>query len=187
MTNYTIHDEVNAPDDAKEALTAVKANMGFIPNTLGIMAAAPSTLKAYLTLLELVADTSLTTQEQRAMVLAISAENGCEYCIAAEGMLAHKTANIARADVDAIVEKNKSSDPRLDAIGIFARTVVSTRGRPSEQATTDFLGAGFTQQNILEVVLGAAIKTLTNYSNTIAHTPIDDVFADYAPCATCVA
>lgn len=181
MTDYTIYNETNAPEGAREALAAVKGSMGFIPNLLGTMAEAPSALKAYVQLLGLVAATSLSAQEQRLLTLAISTENDCGYCVAAEGMLAHKVAKVPLEQIEAVRESRSLDDPKLSAFVNFAREVVSSRGHPSEDITSAFLAAGYTQANILEVVLGATIKTLSNYTNHIAKTPIDAAFVDYAP------
>ena len=181
MTNYTIYDETNAPEGSRETLTAIKGGMGFIPNIMGTMAEAPSTLKAYVQLIELMGATSLTPQEQRLLTLAVSKENECGYCLAAEGMLAHKVAKVPLDEVQATQERRSLSDEKLNIFVNFVREVASNRGHPSEGATSAFLEAGYTQANTLEVVLGVAMKTLTNYTNHIAKTPIDDAFADYIP------
>ncbi|MFI7115892.1 carboxymuconolactone decarboxylase family protein [Amycolatopsis sp. NPDC049868] len=35
----------------------------------------------------------------------------------------------------------------------------------------EFLAAGYTERNVLDVILGVGMKTLSNYTNHIAHTP----------------
>jgi alkylhydroperoxidase family enzyme len=40
-----------------------------------------------------------------------------------------------------------------------------------------FLAVGFTQRQILDIMVGVANKTLSNYINHLAHTPPDDAFA----------
>lgn len=181
MTNYTIYDETNAPEGSRETLAAVKGGMGFIPNLMGTMAESPAVLKAYMQLMELVGQTSLTAQEQRLLTLAISTENECGYCVAAEGLLAHKMGKVPLNEVQATQESRPLSDAKLNIFVNFAREVASSRGHPSDETTTAFLAAGYTQANILEVVLGASMKTLSNYTNHIADTPIDNAFADYIP------
>ncbi len=181
MTNYTIHNETNAPDGSRQTLAAVKSSMGFIPNLMGTMAVAPSVLKAYVQLMDLVAATSLTVQEQRLLTLAISTENECGYCIAAESLLAHKMGKVSLDEVKATQESRPLSDAKLNIFVNFAREVTSSRGHPSDESTSAFLAAGYTQANILEVVLGVSMKTLSNYTNHIADTPIDDAFAGYIP------
>lgn len=43
-----------------------------------------------------------------------------------------------------------------------------------------FLAAGYGERQILEIVLRLAVKTFSNYSNHLFHTPVDDMFADRA-------
>ncbi|MGH3432460.1 MAG: hypothetical protein ACRDQB_06455 [Thermocrispum sp.] len=39
---------------------------------------------------------------------------------------------------------------------------------------------GFTRRQVLDVLAGVAMKTLSNYANHLAHTPLDDAFAAQA-------
>lgn len=181
MTDYTIYNATNAPEGARETLEGVQKGMGFIPNLMGTMAEAPSLLKAYLQLSDLLAKTSLSPQEQRLLTLSISTENDCGYCVAAEGMLAHKVAKVPMEHIEAVRENRPLSDVKLNAFVNFAREVVSSRGHPAENITAAFLAAGYTNQSVLEVILGASLKTISNYTNHIANTPIDNAFADYVP------
>ena len=41
-----------------------------------------------------------------------------------------------------------------------------------------FRDAGYTRANLLEVVLGVGLKTLSNYTNHLAGTPVDEPFRD---------
>ena len=54
--------------------------------------------------------------------------------------------------------------------------LVASHGWPTETDTKIFLAAGYGQQQILEVVLGVGLKTLSNYTNHIAETPLDEAF-----------
>jgi alkylhydroperoxidase family enzyme len=58
--------------------------------------------------------------------------------------------------------------------------VVTSRGRPTEADTAAFLQAGYGKQQVLEVVLGIGMKTLSNYTNHIADTPLDQAFGGAA-------
>jgi alkylhydroperoxidase family enzyme len=68
-------------------------------------------------------------------------------------------------------------DNRLQALRTFTVEVVRTRGWPSDQALAGFLAAGYSQAQALEVVLGVGVKTLSNYANHLANTPLDAAFA----------
>jgi alkylhydroperoxidase family enzyme len=74
----------------------------------------------------------------------------------------------------------------LEALRVFAMTVVEKRGWVTEPDVITFLAAGNTKAQILEVVLGITFKTLSNYTNHMADTPLDDVFESmaWAPATT---
>jgi alkylhydroperoxidase family enzyme len=51
-------------------------------------------------------------------------------------------------------------------------------GASSRTADVDaFLAAGYTRQNVLEVILGVATKVRSNYTNHIVHTELDGFMA----------
>jgi len=56
-------------------------------------------------------------------------------------------------------------------------TLLATRGQPSKADVQAFLSAGNQERHVLEVILAIAVKTLSNYSNHLFHTPLDRVFA----------
>ena len=43
--------------------------------------------------------------------------------------------------------------------------------------TSAFREAGYSEQHVLDVILGIGLKTLSNYTNHIAGTPVDEAFA----------
>ena len=69
------------------------------------------------------------------------------------------------------------ADSRLEALRKFTTAVVDTRGWVSDADIDAFLAAGFSKAQILDVILGISFKTLSNYTNHIADTPLDDAFA----------
>ena len=50
------------------------------------------------------------------------------------------------------------------------------RGRPSEDDINNFLSAGYTEENILGVISGIGVKTMSNYFNHVYKTPVDEAF-----------
>ena len=54
------------------------------------------------------------------------------------------------------------------------------RGNVSKEDLQAFHDAGYGQQQVLEVILGVAQKTMSNYVNHIAETPIDEPFQKFA-------
>jgi len=169
----------SAPEQARPLLEKAKTNYGFVPNLLGVMAHAPATLEAYMTLSGLFDQTSLSPTERQVVLLAISAENQCTYCVAAHTVIA-QIQNVDADAVEAIRNGEPIPDAKLEALRRFAVEVVTTRGWPTDEARQAFHDAGYTDAQRLEVNLGVGMKTLSNYTNHAADTPLDEAFSDAA-------
>ncbi|MDZ7807249.1 MAG: carboxymuconolactone decarboxylase family protein [Gracilimonas sp.] len=174
--NFTIYNTENAPEDAKPLLKAAKDNFGFVPNLLGEFAEAPAVLEGYLKLNEIIGKSSFTPQEQQAAILAVSIVNECHYCSAIHSTILKNQLDTEDAVVNAIRNGDPVPDPKLNALVSYTRKVVEKRGHVSDADIQQFLDAGYTKQNVLEVNLIAALKTISNYTNHIADTPLDEAF-----------
>jgi alkylhydroperoxidase family enzyme len=69
---------------------------------------------------------------------------------------------------------------KLAALVAFVRVMVEKRGLPQRADVEAFLGAGYMERQILEIILAVAVKTISNYSNHLFHTPVDAAFASRA-------
>lgn len=181
MNTFKLHTLNSAPAGALPILEAAQKGLGFIPNLYAHLAEAPVALEAYKQLGALLEKSSLTPEEQQVVLIAVSIENRCEYCVAAHSFIARNMVKVDGARVDALRGQNELQDKKLDALVAFTRAVVRERGWVSGgHELIDFLAAGYTQQNALEVVLGVSMKTLSNYANHLTGTPLDAAFASEA-------
>jgi uncharacterized peroxidase-related enzyme len=170
--------EANADAIAADRMRAAQAGFGFVPNMYGVMANSPGLLDTYVHGYERFrALSGFTPAEQEVVLLAVSRENGCTYCVAAHSFIADKMSGVAPAVTDAIRDGQPIPDARLAALHDFTRTMVVKRGLPDSADVNTFLAAGYSERQILEVVLAIAVKTLSNYANHLFHTPVDGVFA----------
>jgi uncharacterized peroxidase-related enzyme len=170
-------DLATAPARVKEPLEAAQKRMGMIPNMYTRMANAPGMLETYLYGYERFRkDSGFTPAEAEVVFLTISAENGCDYCVAAHSTLADGPSKVQRDVTDAIRGGTAIADPRLGALAGLARSIVVTRGRPSVEDVKAFLDAGYGEQQVLELVLAVAVKTISNYANHLFETPVDAPF-----------
>lgn len=173
---YVVYDVNTAPNAAKEELRNAEKSFGFVPNLLGVMAGAPALLEAYRAMAGFFEKTSLTPTERQIVLLTTSFENTCEYCVAAHSAIAGMQ-KVSSDVVDAIRNGRPIDDQKLEALRQFTSAVVTSRGWPSDSATKSFFDAGYAKVQVLEVVLGVGFKTLSNYTNHIADTPLDRAFA----------
>lgn len=176
MTQFDTYSLESAPDKSKDVLETVNKAYGFVPNLLGTMAEAPALAEAYLAVGKLFGKTSFSETERQVISLSVSRTNGCEYCVSAHSTIARKS-KVDAGVIDAIRDGNAIDDPKLEALRQFATTVVDKRGWLDDGDVEAFLDAGYDRQQVLEVVLGVAMKTMSNYTNHIASTPLDDAFS----------
>lgn len=149
--------------------------MGFIPNMMAVLAESPAALEAYQAIQGAFATSSFSPAEQSFLALAISVANDCDYCVPAYTGMALKT-RVPEDVVTAVRDGTPIEDSRFSTLREFALAVVEKRGRVTEAEVEAFLGAGFTKAQVLEVIVAAAFKMISNYTNHIAHIPLDEVF-----------
>lgn len=164
----------------KEVLDGALKAVGFIPNMYANMVNVPGVLSTYLHGYAAFRQKSgLTPTEQEVVFLAISQQNGCTYCTAAHSMLADKMSGVPAPVLAAIRAGQPIPDAKLAALYSFAQELVKTAGKPSQAVADAFLTAGYTEATALQVILASAVKTLSNYSNHLFQTVVDDKFAAY--------
>ena len=175
-TGFPLHTADTAPAASADILRNVEAAWHFVPNLHAVLAEAPAALEAYSTVFTLFEKASFTPAERQVIYLAINYENECEYCMAGHSVLA-KGAGLDAATIEGLRENAPLADPRLQALRTFVQAVVRQRGHLEGSQVDAFLGAGFTRQQVLEVVLGVSIKTISNYANHLSATPNDTFMA----------
>lgn len=173
---YDVKTIENAPPNSKPILESAKKAYGFVPNLLGTMANHPALLKNYWDgVKNLETNSTLTAKEQQVAYLAASYENNCHYCMAAHTSIGqmHK---IDQSILDALRTGTEIPNSRLEALSKFVKATTIERGRVSQDVIDAFLSAGFTQENVLEVITIVSLKVMTNYINFIAQTKVDSAF-----------
>ena len=170
-----------ASDSVKGTLEQQQANFGFLPNMYQTMANAPALLKTYLFGYEQFRkETEFNSCEQEVIFMVISRENGCEYCVGAHSFIADNMSGVPEHVTNAIRDGNSIDDPKLQALETFTKILLNTRGVPSQPEVETFKAAGYTERQILEIILAISIKTLSNYSNHVCQPELDDVFSTRA-------
>ncbi len=170
-----------ASPEGKAVLEKAKAQVGFIPNMYAGMVNSPALLETYLDgYSRFRNDSGFTSVEQEVVFLTISRNNGCGYCMAAHSMLADMKSGVPAEVTEAIRDGRDIADPKLAALNTFTNKMVSSRGLPSKADVSAFLAAGYEERHVLDIVLAISVKTLSNYSNHLFHTPVDEMFAGRA-------
>ncbi len=176
MIKFDIHNKETAPSGSVAALERADDDFGFVSNMVGVLAESPTAINAYLDVVLGIRDNgTLSPQESCFLMLAISSHNGCEYCVQADGEAARK-AGLDGTRLEAAANGGEINDDRLNALRKFAFSMVSKHGRVSRSDVQDFIDAGFTRAQLLEVVVVVAAKTISNYTNHLANIELDPQF-----------
>ncbi len=180
MSQFPIHTLESAPEAARETLRALQRQLGAVPNLAAAMAGSPALLKGFVVLRGLLYDeSSFTPLEVQVLALSNAFENRCRYCMALHSTLALKE-GLSAPSVVLLREGRAPLDPRLAALSDFARELARRRGHVDEAAVTQFIAAGFTPAQVLEVVLAAAVSLLPNYAHHLTGAPLDAPFQTQA-------
>ncbi len=169
---FPIYTTNSAPDNAKPFLEATLNDFGMIPNLEAVMAGAPALLQSYVSSWAAFGETDLSPIEQQIVYQTVNFENNCEYCVPWHTLLAEK-AGMETSDVEALREGAPLSDTKHEVLRRFTQAMVRTRGQIAPSDLDALLEAGYSERNAMEVILGIAIKTMSNYTNAIAQTPLD--------------
>lgn len=178
MTSFQVHTAETAPE-SKTVLNNAQKAFGFVPNLMGVMAESPQLAEAYLALSGLYGQTDLTDTEREVISMTNNRLNSCEYCMAAHTTIA-KMKKLPEDVIASLRDGHPILDAKLEALRVFAEKVNVSRGRPCSADVDALLAAGYTNRTVFEVVLGTSMKVLSNYSNHIAETPVDQAFAGNA-------
>jgi uncharacterized peroxidase-related enzyme len=172
INGFTLHDTASAPVASADILNGVQQSWGFVPNLHRILAESPAALEAYTTLWKIAEKTSFTPQERNIAYIAIIYENECTYCMAGHTNLS-RMANVEAATIAAVREGRPIADARHEALRRFAAKVTRQRGVVSEADIATFKAGGYDNGAVLDVLVLAATKLISNYTNHLAQTPND--------------
>lgn len=160
--------ESELPPDIREIYEKNREKIGFVPNVFRAYAQRPEHFRAFMAYHDVLmkGPGNLTRAEREAIVVAVSSENRCQYCMVAHGaalrvvgkdpILAEQIANNWRT---------AHISPRLRAMLAFASHVNEPGFAASEHEIDELHLAGLGNQDIWDI---AAIAAFFGFSNRMA-------------------
>lgn len=176
---FQVHTKETAPEASRATLEATAKKYGFLPNLFGVLAESPAAVQAYAAINKALEQSALTPVEQQVVALTVSTTNACTYCVGAHSAVA-RMARMPEHILDELRDQRTLSDTKLNALRALTASIMDHRGWVPEADLERFTAAGYTRQHVLDVITLFALKTLSNYANHIAHTPLDPQFASQA-------
>ncbi|WP_175689642.1 carboxymuconolactone decarboxylase family protein [Burkholderia anthina] len=179
MSAYPLHTIDSAPEASKPVLKQLRQTFGVIPNIAAAMAASPVLINGFIGLFERVHASSLTEPQIQTLLLTNAVTNASEWPVAFHTALALKQ-GVLPADVDAIRHGDLPGDAKLAALSRTARALIETRGCLADADRHAFAEAGFSAEQLLEVIAVVAASTLTNYVGSVAQPALEAPFDAFA-------
>jgi alkylhydroperoxidase family enzyme len=179
MSHFTVHTMQTAPAESKPVLEQLQQAFGMVPNIAGTMASSPVLINGFIGLFQRVHAGSLTEPQIQTLLLTNAVTNASEWAVAFHTALALKQ-GVHASDVDAMRHGHSPADPQLGALSTLARTLIEKRGRIAQADHEQFLAAGFSREQMLEVIAVVAASTITNYTGSVTEPPLEAQFEPYA-------
>lgn len=177
---FTYHSIDTAPSESHSHMERSEKKFGFLPKLQQVMAEAPATIGAYNILIEIFqAQSTLTSLEQQVVFMTANRVNRCHYCTAGHSMLM-TVMKMPQEHIAALREGEPLADVKLEALRQFTKDLLETRGHVGDDKLRQFLGAGYNRRQALEVLTGLAAKLISNFTNALAHTDLDDPVKPFA-------
>jgi alkylhydroperoxidase family enzyme len=173
MLRFELHTAETAPRGSQELLRRVQSGFGFLPTLFAGLAGSSAALAAYLDVRSRFERCSLSPIEQHVVALAASVENGSKLCSSADAYTARRFAGMPADCLAALLDGRHLPDPRLDVLAEFTRYVVRQRGRVDGGDLNVMMAAGYGMEHVLDVVMGVALTTFSNYAAHLLRPPVN--------------
>lgn len=171
MTRINLLTSATAPVSAREALTEIHGVFGVVPNMFKAVANSPAALRSMWGSFGALGDGVIAAKLGEQIAVAVANRNHCEYCLAAHTALG-KSAG-ASAEEMAAAQAGLSSDYKTAVALRFAMQLVENRGQISATAIDAVREAGFTDEELVEILAHVALNLFTNYVNVAFDVPVD--------------
>lgn len=170
MQNFSVPSKEEVSETNKAIFDNLQNTLGFVPNLYAYYAKNDTALGDYLAFQN--RKSTLKAKEREVINLVVSQVNGCRYCQSAHTILG-KMNGFTEEQVLELRKGSASFDSKLDALVKFAKEVTQGRGKVSSEAKENFFNAGYTEANLIDVVIVVGDKTISNYIHNIADFPVD--------------
>ncbi|WP_196895045.1 carboxymuconolactone decarboxylase family protein [Aureivirga marina] len=170
MERFSIPTKDQVSENNQAIFDNLEKALGFVPNLYAFYAKNDTALGDYLNLQN--RKSTLKAKEREVVNLIVSQVNNCKYCLSAHTVLG-KMNGFSDEQVLELRSGNASFDTKIDALVKFTKSVAINRGRASEEEKEAFFNAGYTEANMIDVVIIIGDKIISNYIHNLTGFAID--------------
>lgn len=170
MTKFTVPIREEVSENNQEIFDDLQKALGFVPNLYAYYAKNETALGDYLALQN--RKSTLKAKEREVVNLVTSQVNGCRYCQSAHTVLG-KMNGFTEEQVLEIRSGAATFDVKMDVLAKFTQAVVEGKGEVSKEVKDTFFAAGYTEANLIDVVIVIGDKIISNYIHNLTNFAID--------------
>ena len=170
MTFFSIPTRDDVTPDNQAIFDSLKKMLTFVPNLYATFAHSATALGTYLALQN--AKSSLSSKEREVINLVVSEVNACEYCLSAHTAVG-KMVGFTEDQILEIRSGRATFNAKLDALARYVHEVAEKRGHIDRSETEAFLAAGWTEGNLVDIMMAVGDKIISNYVHGVTKVAID--------------
>lgn len=160
----------NVSEANQQIFDQLQGKLGFVPNLYASFAHNDTALADYLTLQN--RKSTLKAKEREVVNLVVSQVNECAYCLAAHTAIG-KMNGFTDEQILEIRTGEVSFDEKLDALARLTKDAVVNRTSISAESIDAFFAAGYTQANLVDVIMVIGDKFISNLIYGATAIPVD--------------
>ena len=169
MKTFTVPTRSEVAPVNQEIFDNLQKALGFVPNLYATIAYSTNGLSRFLAYQN--AKTTLSNKEKEAVNLIVSQVNACVYCQSAHLVLGKMNGFTDEQLLD--IRKGKSADAKLNSLVQLAADITKNRGYADAQLVDAFYAQGYTNENLVDLILQISDKTAMNYLHNLTKIPVD--------------
>lgn len=170
MTNIKVPVRAEVTTENQAIFDQLEKQLGFVPNLYATYALSKNALSSYLTFSG--AKSSLSNKEKEVVNLSVSQYNDCSYCLAAHTAIG-KMNGFTDEEIIQIRKGEITFDPKMKALEVLAKDITKNRGKTTPEGLEQFLNAGYSEENLIDVIVLVGEKTISNYIHNTTKVPVD--------------
>ncbi len=170
MKNFTIPTREEVSVNNQAIFDNLQKGLGMVPNLYAYFTKSETALGDYLTLQN--RKTSLRAKEKEVINLVVSQVNECDYCLAAHTLIG-KMNGFTDEQILEIRTGQAGFDNKLDALAKFTKNIAINRGKPTAAATETLFEAGYTEANLVDIIIVIGDKTISNFIHGATQFAVD--------------
>lgn len=169
MKTFTVPTKEEVTPTNQAIFENLRKALGFVPNLYATIANSENGLARYLAYQN--AKASLSNKEKEAVNLIVSQVNGCVYCQSAHLVLGKMNGFTDEQLLE--IRHGKSTDGKLNVLVALAADITKNRGNANESSVDAFFAKGYTNENLVDLILLISEKTAMNYLHNLTQVPVD--------------